>query len=57
MTRLAKVEILAEQKGLKFEYNGRSYAVGYYKKEGLFNHFIPTYENKDIKKVLEFLKK
>jgi hypothetical protein len=57
MTRLAKVEILAEQKGLKFEYNGRFYAVGYYKKEGLFNHFIPTYENKDIKKVLEFLKK
>ena len=57
MTRLAKAEILAEKEGLKFQYNGRSYAVGYYKKEGLFNHFIPTYENKDIKKVLEFLKK
>ena len=57
MTRLAKAEILAEKEGLKFQYNGRFYAVGYYKKEGLFNHFIPTYENKDIKKVLEFLKK
>ncbi len=56
MTRLAKAEILAEQKNLKFSYNGLSYAVGHYRKEGLFNHFISTYENKDIKKVLEFLK-